>query len=393
MRFPLRQLVVMLVLVVVGGFTSACALDASGGRPTTGIRLQVVDQAGRAVPYATVWQTTSPCLRYDPTLKGYCFEPEELQRVAEQFRESFEYFTASAGLHPYEQIHYVGASDASGTWLNRGTLADWGAPQPRDRVTVMFAVSKQGYLPAVADVTLTGPSLMAHERKVVLRPDPQFPRQEGALRGRFEVLLQEIYATQRKKPGLPPGPPRELIDIQRELEDLAKQAEAAGDKPLAARAYYRLAYMPGVINSSEYSGKVTGYFSEPSKEVTQSLMTKAGLLEPRNPRFIRQTLAEGVFTPEQRSRRWVDVPPDRLRGFATSAEKTLRPLLPHLWPTEAMGFSGVYKALKEFDEACQWIIDLGKAHPKYSGTNHLKKSLRNDVKKSGHAVPAACATD
>lgn len=331
-----RHRMALLMIGIAMPLLPGCRAGPPGlWQPEIAVRVRVVDPQGQPIPYATAWVTKTPC----SPIRTPCLEPEDLRRVVSQFRESFEYFTSwGKALEPYEQINYYGASDSEGVWNDRGDAASkWGAPPPTNQVTVSLAFFKQGYQPAVVDFSLRPTTLLTQEKTVVLAPDPEFPRQESALRRRFEALLQEIYAVQLHKPGLPPGPRRALAQIQKDLETVASQAEAQGDRPLAARAWYRLAYMPSVIDIRSGPTQISGYSSGGDSPDSAALEAKAGLLDPDNPFFIIDTRTRPLFSsnPPDPRHRWDSVAPDRLRTFAQQDGEMLRSMLDRLWPTSA----------------------------------------------------------
>lgn len=371
---------------------SACAIGPDSFKPEASVHLRVLDEEGRPVTHATVWMTTSPCSILGTARSDICFDPDELRRVAGHLRESFEYKTATAGVAPYEQFEYVGGSDTFGVWYDKGTLrSTWGMEPPSFRGSVMFAVFKQGYVPAVTEIKMNGGTLLAIRSTVTLMPDREFPREENVLRRRFESLLQETYAMQRQKHGLSSGVPRELIEIQRDLEEVAQRAEAAGDRKLAARAYYRLAYMPRLLYSPTNPQQVIGYASDQPDSVKKDLVERARLLDPSSARFARPTLFMERTVPRNASADQSESATARYDELMKGIDQTIRPVLPKLWPEDVGVLYQVYVSASRFDDACHWILEVAKAHPKYSGTERNIRRVASQSAAAGRPVPSECA--
>lgn len=373
---------------------SGCLAPSWSGVPdlTTAIRLKVQDREGRTVPHAIVWHTKSPCSVPEAKTRP-CLGVEDMRRIAHQFRESFEYFTGytSNMPPPYRQILYLGGSDARGEWYERETLPMWGIYPPVDRVEVVLTVFKQGYLPQVTQVELRGSSVLAHTRTVVLEPDPEFPRQESALRRRFEALLQQTHAVQLNKPGLAPEERRPLPELKRELESVAKQAEAAGDKALAARAWYRLAYYPGPILDPRDPSKEIGYQSGGEGPQKAVLVKRSRALDPDNPaHLIDMVLNKELPDRDPVRGSWADIAPEVLKKFLQVDLAKLRPMMQRLWPTQLNRLYGGFLYGGDIEGGCQWLLEIERAHPKFDGLPMSKRLVGDYARKRSLPVPSGC---
>ena len=96
--------------------------------------------------------------------------------------------------------------------------------------------------------------------------------------------------------------------------------------------------------------------------------------------------------PPDPRRGWDSIAPDRLRVFAQQDGEMLRSMLDRLWPTRSAPLMGMFVQLGQLDQACRWLLDVEKAHPRYRRIEPWKRYLREISAKKGVPAPAACAS-
>lgn len=388
-----------LIVLGLGAWLSACSsvpvlAQLSGTMPSVSVRIEVVDEQGQPVPYATTWQVVATCKNPYSSRKGApCLTPAELMLISTRVRETFEYAASYSAPRPYATMRLPVAANAKGLYDDHTPpdelLSTYNLTNHSKTTRVGLAFLKQGYLPAVADFELTT-GKPSYRGRVVLRKDPEYPRQDSANRREYERIRYEL-SDGRKNDEMSAANARRLTTLRADLERVARDAEQAGDGPLAARAYYRLAYMPSVgLGQTSADGKTvfSGYSAGGVGPQSDALRQKARELDPDSPFFFelksRKMLPKGIFEQKEFSEGDKAI----IMQFAQSAAAEFEPMFDRLWPKSSIYFVGVFDAINRFDKVYEWLDQFRQRDPKYEALEDFFEFLRRDMKKAKVPIPS-----
>ena len=261
----------MKLLLLVIGFISfwGCATI----RNVTEVKLDIIDEQGHAIPYATVWGYLLP--RANPL----AIDAEDLWRITTRYQSSFELITDNAGNRPIAHLKVMPMADAVGhTHFQINYQYEEGsAAKTPDTMYVGYTVLKRGYFPARINFTLLSESTVSG--KLVLKRDPKqdVASQEYQLnfeRLRYEMSNPKLNVEISKKND------ERMLSLKTQLDAAAQQALAAGDKQAAARIYARMQYLPAIRFINEIPAGFTQ--AEPSSEQAMAYLDKAYSLDSAN---------------------------------------------------------------------------------------------------------------
>lgn len=372
---------------------SGCALAEAWGesnRPVRTVRVKVVDESGRPVPHAVVWSFEGPCLP-ELTRVVDCLEPAQLLRLAERLRDSVEYSAPYTAPKPYRGIGSGVGVDGAGEYRSTDALAH-ADPTGAGRPWTALVFIKQGYLPALARFE-ADPSTRRYEASVVLRRDPGRAPGDDPARARYEAICFELSDPVRNA-AMDAANQARLDGLRRSLEQLADAALARGDRVLAARAFYRLAYLPSVsAGPGPSSGPATvgGYSAGGRGPEADALRRRARELDPDNAFHFRDDVNESVlFTADEQGRpRWPADAAARaaLRAPALAHAATVRERWDSLWPTSFFRAAAGLTLAGAYEEAFAWLREFDRREPPHFGARLAYDRLREAMKSSGTPVP------
>lgn len=216
------------------------------------VHLRVIDEAGRPIPFVTVWSTVA---YQNPTTDEYVryqrLSHDDLWGAAQRYGYSYEF--ASPYWSPMEGILYPGMTDQKGELVNHLTGSTEGRyNQPiSPPVSASYVLFRDGYAPAIVDFALDGRDV---ESTVVLKPaKPVYS--DGADALKFAEIRYEL-TDERRFVEVSEAGERRLADVEARLQSLAESAERQGDRLLAAHIYARMELVPVL---TRVDGKIAGY--------------------------------------------------------------------------------------------------------------------------------------
>jgi hypothetical protein len=240
---------------------------------TIDVTLQVVDEKGAPIPYATIWGYIAP--RANPL----AIDHDDLWRLTNRYQTSFELALDVESNRPVSYLKVFPMSDKSG--VLRRTIdyrhEEGSASNRPEKLVLGFAVMKKGYLPARVDIPVTQESGVTE--RIVLEKDPSTmadskPYLQDFERLRFELSdphLNEEISIENK---------RRIDRLHEELKATAQRALDAGDRVGAARIYARMQYLPSIRTSN---GKAIGFSqADPWSAESYGYLKKAYSLDPNN---------------------------------------------------------------------------------------------------------------
>jgi hypothetical protein len=345
------------------------------------VEVTIQDEAGARVPHVTVWSFHDPCTNVKERL-SLCLTATDAQRLADRLRDSFEF--VQFGLVPLPMLLVPLAGNANGMFrdnLESESLAVKSSATGSIRVGYVFL--KRGYLPVAVEFEAKERQAR-FEATVVLKRDPTQPRSDASYVEAFERLRYELSYTAANAQMTTSNQAR-LQRIRGELEQVAQQALAAGDKPAAARAYGRLAWMPSL---TIIDGRVSGF--EQAK-FDQDMLNRAVDLDTANPllggflqlrraaEFPKRTRVATMNADERTA--YVDF----VERFARWAEENRSQAWPRFLLQPYVGFMN----LGDWERAYQWIKAAQAAEPKYEDyESRSLKDLKAQMQLRGVPVPA-----
>jgi hypothetical protein len=345
------------------------------------VELAIHNEAGESVPYATVWSFHDPCTNVRERL-SLCLNAADAQRLASRLRDSFEF--VQSGLVPLPMLLVPRAGDVSGMFRDNVESESLAVKSSASgSIRVGYVILKRGYLPAAVEFEAKERHAR-FEATVVLKRDPTQSRSSAPYVAAFERLryeLSDIAANEQ----MSAANQARLQRIRGELEEVARQALAAADKPAAARAYGRLAWMPAL---TLIDGRIAGF--EQAK-FDQDMLNRAVDLDRANPflqgaalraraRAIEKRLQPGKMNAQERA-----VYDDFLR----ENEEWVRRTDAAVWPRDRLLLWHDFANIGDWERAYQWIKAAQAAEPKYEDYERRSfKDLKAQMQLRGVPVPA-----
>ena len=236
------------------------------------VALTVVDEQGKAIPYATVWGYVTPRSRSN-SING-----DDLWRLTMRYRSSFEFATPYNRIVPSLNVMPMGGGDGRASFkIDYEFLEGRGNKRPA-ALQVGFTVMKNGYMPARVDFSVRQESRLSAE--IVLKRDPEREPEMQPYMQEYERVRYELSDPLRNET-LRSSAHEQIAVLRASLVSAAQQAIAAGDESAAARIYTRLIYAPSTMM---YEGRVTGWSQEePTSDESLRYLSKAYSLAPGDP--------------------------------------------------------------------------------------------------------------
>lgn len=342
------------------------------------VSIAVQDEAGRPIPYVTVWKVFQPCQRIDRPFDTQhpCLGSEDLLRQVTRYSSHFEII--SDWNKPVPKLRMPPIANALGILRDEIDFDDsfgGGAPRPEKQV-IAYTFLKRGYRPAFAEI-VANPYQSDFTLRITLKQDPtQAPPRADYLLTHDRVRYEISNATANREMTL--ANHQRLKKLRAELEAAAEEAIQRQDRPAAARMYITLAYFPAI---RLIDGKPIGYsMADIESPEAQVAMAKAEQLDPDDPYM-------GSLLRQREGRAFIGGPnawnssPERKAAFVAYVAKMERWFKSHLaqiWPVFVMPHIVDYKRLGQFDKAEAWIREMQQVEPRYSDYAKRFEQLEGD---------------
>lgn len=355
----------------------ACVTHADPERRANTYDVQVIDEAGKPVPYATIWYIQK---RSDEPY----LVPDVMARLLKDYAQDADY-VSNLNLHRNMLVTYA---DAAG----HGSLAASGwASEERNSPTsfITIAAIKRGYQPGM----VSDEAPYESHRTAVIRlirgsasvPDPALLELDR-LRSQSEQARLAKTPTDQKK--------QVLDDIQAQARKLATALEDQGKSDVAARFYYFLANIPSVDVYRDKDGRVTrggftnGFREDQPQRVSD--LAKARELNVSVPEVVAQReheqLLEKYAVPAQHP---LPGERDAAAVYVAGFEKLEAVSPERLWPSSYLSLSYLYTELRKYDKACATVNKVHDMHPGFESPerwNHWLQILQHGQKDNGDPV-------
>jgi hypothetical protein len=212
------------------------------------VRLQVQDEAGQPVAYASVWRIYEPI---SPKSTRVPIPVEKLLDVASRYFDSYE--MVHSFWKPIDGLRVLVMTDERGqTKDNLRFKEDLAMVRP-DRFKLAYVVFRRGYKPAEILFT-AGRQDSRLVEQVTLERDGARPTVEPPYMRSYDQLLRELSDTARNEHYR--GGSGRIDEIREKLTRTAEEALHAGDRHTAARIYARMETMPEVVT---FNGRPAGF--------------------------------------------------------------------------------------------------------------------------------------
>lgn len=181
------------------------------------VTLEIVDEQGRGVPYATIWSYLLPRENL------LAINAADLVRVTTRYQSSFEFAISTGSNRPIPYLGVNPMGDAFGRFQRKIDYRyEEGSEAKRpEKMSIGYAVMKRGYLPAFVNFALTHESTVSG--KVVLKSDPTLAPESQPYLVKFERLRYEL-SDPRLNVEISEKNHQRMERLRTELEETARQA-------------------------------------------------------------------------------------------------------------------------------------------------------------------------
>lgn len=356
--------------------------QASLMNDSVSVDIKVVDEAGRPIPYVTVWFALGVERAHQLNSGDFQhLDVEGLWRVTQRYGESHD-IISRYGDKPLQGLKIRGMANESGILLHALDYAEETGKGNRyqrpDPLTFGYTFMKRGYFPAKANFTIPR-SQDRVEATVTLKRNPaealeHQPYLQTFARIRFE--LSDI----RKNKAMTEENRLRLEGLRSELEQAARQAVEAGDKPAAARIYARMRYFPRIL---VIDGRIAGYDQgDANTPEAKRAFDLAYQLDPDNTYIWSETFLLRGRLPET-----APLEQKRAQGLA-EVEKLIAAKGERAWPLCFSYRARGYALKGEYEKSYRLYKEAELLEPKYTDWNKRIDELKKDMKAKGVAVPA-----
>lgn len=263
--------------------------------------IKVQDESGKPIPYVTVWQFLNISSDHTDMPLVLTLEMSDLWRITERYKQTSE-FVSTFGETPIPRVIIPEMGDANGNIKNTldyeyrtGTGNHYKRPNPTN---FGYTFIKHGYLSEKLEFNIpTNKSKV--EATVTLKRDPNEAIEIAPYIQAYERLRYELSDTSKNEV-ITTDTQHRIARIEKELEQAAQQAVAAGDYKAAARIYIRMRYLPTITLEDGVAG-----FNQVNRESPRSRRAweLAKQLDPDN-------LFIWIHTIQERAGNQADTPRD-----------------------------------------------------------------------------------
>ena len=178
----------LLLILVFSGVVLTTSFECQAMNNEIDVTLEIQDEQGRAIPYATIWAYVLP--RANPL----AIDADDLLRVTTRYQSSFEFAVDNTNNQPIPYVRVYPMGDESGRFRHKidYRFEEGSAARRPDKISFGFTVMKRGYLPARIDFAIANESSVSG--KIVLKRDPKVAIESQPYLVAFERLRSELCA-------------------------------------------------------------------------------------------------------------------------------------------------------------------------------------------------------
>ncbi len=346
------------------------------------VSVRVQDESGKPIPYVTAWSA----INYDKKrikdggMQEY-LSIDDLWRVTQRYGALHD-IVSQFGDKPVASLWVSVMGSADGNFhesLDDEAAAGKGSHGARPAsVTLGYTFMKRGYLPG--KVVLTAPRNQHRvEATVTLKRNPDEAPETQPYLQTFDRLRYEL-SDSRRNAELTEENQLRLASLQDQMEQVAQQALAAGDRSAAARIYSRMRYIPNLyVVDGRIAGSDHGDAGSPQ---ARRAVNKAYELDPDNLYVWMQTyLRRTALLPHPTTE-------ERIEASLAAVEKLIAAKGEAVWPQCMFHQAVGHAMLGRYETAYRLYREAARREPKYMDWDEEIRNLKAEMKSSGVAVPA-----
>ena len=320
------------------------------------VTIKVQDELGKAIPYVTVWHYIKPNPAHIKELDSQ-LTMDDLWRVTTRYKNTSEHMLwfgekAISALRIFEMGDGAGIVKAQ---INYQTFTGEGNKYQRpDPTNFGYTFIKQGYLPEKLEFNVSS-NKSSVGAIVTLKRDPNEAIETAPYIQTYERLRFEL-SDNKKYEAITTNNQKVISRIENELEQVARQAIAAGDNKAAARIYIRMRYLPTILIQDGIAGYIpVDRESARSKRAWEL----AKQLDPDN-------LFIWINTALERAGNQPNTPRDeRIKNAAAQMELLIQKHGLAVWPVIYDLRAGLYANINLKEKSKQLYLEASELEPKY----------------------------
>ena len=382
-RNPLLSILVGIVLTAIGLFSAvALALAQPNRDDTVSALIAVQDEAGRPIPYITVWGFEE----VDPKDSEYASShlgAADLWRMTQRYGAQHEIISNYHYAKPVDGIDIFGMGGPEGTVLEDMRYADFvgnGKKYPRpDMWHFGFTFMKRGYWPGKVEFNVAKSEELV-KATVTLKRNPAEAIETVAYIKTFELVryhlsrFEHIAITAENK--------AKARKFAMDLEGAAQQAMAAGDKAAAARIYARMRFLPEIILELDGPVHMAGFrMSEAASPESKRVMDLALQLDPHNLYVWMETVHQQIKTPP-------GTPLDKWRlAYLEQLDNIIAQYGESAWPGVYKDRASLLVSMGNYVRAHELYLQAAQLEPKYGDWDRELGKLKAEMELKKVPIP------
>lgn len=326
------------------------------------------DEAGKPVPYVTLWGGWIP---YDKTTPYEDIAADDLVRLANRYQTFPQRVTHFH--HPVPALSVFRMVDANGA---AETLIkfDQGPPRPPE-ITISLAFIKSGYVTEFRQL-VAGTMQNRFELDVVLKRDPA-QRTQKDYEAEFDRIRYELSDI-KKNAQITPENQKRLEGLRTQLERVAETAVADKANDLAAVTYEFISRLPEItIKESPDGTRMTGFDQTGVNSArNKAAFSRALDLVETEPNLLLEKMMrdyERKGVPMHSSLK-TDADKAGYRQYVNQLEPFVEKHAEQLWPDNVGRPIYANVHIGEYEKSCAALERLSKFEPRY---DDFEKSLKN----------------
>lgn len=332
------------------------------------IDVEVHDEAGKPIPYVTLWGGRSPYSSDNPFSD---LKSDDLLRTAARYgslphRVTY-FYRPTPGSHVFPMADSGGQSEIVLDYTS-------GPPRPSE-VTINLAFIKAGYVTEFRSL-VAGTMQNRFELDVVLKRDPA-QRAQKDYEAEFDRIRYELSDI-KKNAQIKPENQKRLEELRAQLERVAETAVAEKNNDLAAVAYEYISRMPEItIKESADGTRMTGFDQTGVNSArNKAAFNRALDLAETEPNLLLEKMMrdyerKGV---PMHSPLKTDADKAGYRQYVKQLEPFVNEHAERLWPDNVGRPIYANIHIGEYEKACAALERLSKFEPRY---DDYEKSLKN----------------
>lgn len=370
-----------IVLTAIGIY-SADTLAQPNLDDTVSALIAVQDEAGRPIPYVTVWGFED----VDPKDSEYASRmlgAADLWRMTQRYDSLHEIISDCIFAKPLAEIDIFGMGGPDGDVVEDMRYANFvgnGKKSPRpDMWHFGFTFMKRGYWPGKVEFNVAKNETLV-KATVTLKRNPAEAIETAAYINTFERVryhlswFKNIAITAENK--------AIARKFAIDLESAAQQAMAAGDKATAARIYARMRFLPEIILELDGPVHMAGFrITDAESPASKRVMDLALQLDHHNLYVWMETVHQQINTPP-------GTPLDKWRlSYLEQLDNIIAQYGESVWPSVYEARASLLVSMGNYVRAHELYLQAAQLEPKYGDWDRELTKLKTAMKLKKVPIP------